>query len=72
MRVDGLAITGQPKSCLIDRITVDPTVCGGRPCVRGLRIRLKDSLDLLAAGLERDSDRSLHGACADPADKDLE
>ena len=33
------------------RITVDPEQCGGRPCVRGLRIRVSDVLDLLAAGL---------------------
>jgi uncharacterized protein (DUF433 family) len=32
------------------RITVDPQQCGGRPCIRGLRIRVKDILDLLAAG----------------------
>ena len=32
------------------RITIDPAVCGGRPCLRGLRIRVKDVLDLLAAG----------------------
>lgn len=34
-----------------DRITVDPDQCGGRPCVRGLRIRVVDVLDLLASGL---------------------
>lgn len=34
----------------IGRITVDPQQCGGRPCIRGLRIRVKDILDLLAAG----------------------
>jgi uncharacterized protein (DUF433 family) len=34
----------------LDRITVDPEVCGGRPCIRGLRIRVKDILDLLAVG----------------------
>jgi len=34
-----------------DRITVNPLQCGGRPCVRGLRIRVSDVLDLLAAGL---------------------
>jgi uncharacterized protein (DUF433 family) len=39
---------------VIDRITVDPTVCGGRPCIRGIRIRVKDVLDLLAAGATRD------------------
>lgn len=36
---------------LADRITVNPKQCGGRPCVRGLRIRVVDVLDLLAAGL---------------------
>ena len=36
------------------RITVDPKQCGGRPCLRGLRIRVKDVLDLLAAGASRD------------------
>lgn len=35
----------------IDRITVDPRQCGGRPCVRGMRIRVSDVLDLLASGL---------------------
>ena len=34
----------------LHRITVDPEQCGGRPCVRSLRIRVKDVLDLLAAG----------------------
>ncbi|MBX2974313.1 MAG: DUF433 domain-containing protein [Flavobacteriales bacterium] len=36
---------------LMDRITVDPRVCGGRPCIRGMRIRVTDVLDLLASGL---------------------
>lgn len=36
------------------RITVDPNQCGGRPCIRGLRIRVKDVLDLLAAGADRE------------------
>jgi uncharacterized protein (DUF433 family) len=35
------------------RITVDPNRCGGRPCIRDLRIRVKDVLDLLAAGASR-------------------
>ena len=37
----------------VHRITVDPNVCGGRPTVRGLRIRVKDVLELLAAGADR-------------------
>lgn len=36
---------------LMDRITVNPDQCGGRPCVRGMRIRVSDVLDLLASGL---------------------
>ena len=39
---------------LSDRITVDPEQCGGRPCVRGMRIRVSDVLDLLANGLTPD------------------
>jgi uncharacterized protein (DUF433 family) len=38
----------------IERIIVNPDVCGGRPCIRGLRIRVKDVLDLLAAGASRE------------------
>ena len=38
----------------LQRITFDPNQCGGRPCLRGLRIRVKDVLDLLAAGASRD------------------
>ena len=37
-----------------DRITVDPEQCGGRPCIRGMRIRVIDILDLLAAGMSWD------------------
>lgn len=36
---------------LAERITVDPEQCGSRPCVRGMRIRVSDVLDLFAAGL---------------------
>lgn len=32
-----------------ERITFNPNQCGGRPCIRGMRIRVKDVLDLLAA-----------------------
>lgn len=35
----------------MERITFNPEQCGGRPCIRGMRIRVKDVLDLLAAGL---------------------
>lgn len=38
----------------LHRITVDPSQCGGRPCLRGLRIRVTDILDLLASGATRE------------------
>jgi len=39
---------------LLQRITSDPEQCGGQPCVRHLRIRVRDVLELLAAGLTRE------------------
>ena len=36
---------------LLKRITVNPERCGGRPCIRGMRIRIIDILDLLSSGL---------------------
>jgi uncharacterized protein (DUF433 family) len=36
---------------LLDRITIDPTVCGGRPCIKGTRIGVSLILDLLADGM---------------------
>jgi uncharacterized protein (DUF433 family) len=36
-----------------NRITFDPAVCSGKPCIRGMRIRVKDILDLLSAGATR-------------------
>ncbi len=39
---------------VLNRITINPGVCGGRPCIRGLRIRVKDVLDMLAGGATRE------------------
>jgi uncharacterized protein (DUF433 family) len=36
---------------ITERITLNPEQCGGRPCIRGMRIRVIDVLELLAAGL---------------------
>ena len=36
---------------ILARITCNPRQCGGRPCIRGMRIRVTDILDLLAVGL---------------------
>lgn len=45
---------GGEMAALEDRITVNPKQCGGRPCIRGMRIRVSDVLDLLAAGLSQE------------------
>jgi uncharacterized protein (DUF433 family) len=37
---------------LTERITVNPDVCFGKPCIRGMRLRVIDVLDLLAAGAD--------------------
>jgi len=37
-----------------ERITVESGKCGGRPCIRGMRIRVIDILDMLASGASRD------------------
>ena len=38
----------------LSRITIDDAQCGGRPCIRGMRIRVTDVLELLAAGASFD------------------
>lgn len=40
-----------PMESLQHRITTNPRQCGGRPCIRGMRIRVADVLQLFAAGL---------------------
>ena len=35
---------------LLDRVTIEPGKCGGRPCIRGRRMRVSDLLELLAHG----------------------
>ena len=39
---------------LDERITVNPNQCGGHPCIRGMRIRVIDILELQANGLAPD------------------
>jgi uncharacterized protein (DUF433 family) len=36
------------------RTASDPDICGGRPCVRGTRMRVSDLLEMLAAGASRE------------------
>lgn len=37
-------------SSRLERITIETAQCGGRPCIRGMRLRVTDVLDLLASG----------------------
>ena len=39
---------------LLERITVEAGKCGGRPCIRGFRLRVSDVLDLIASGASND------------------
>jgi uncharacterized protein (DUF433 family) len=39
---------------LLDRITFDPNILGGKPCVRGMRITVSTVLKLLAGGMTRE------------------
>ena len=41
-------------SSLIDRITIDPQICHGKPCVRGLRYPVEVLLELLSSGMTHD------------------
>jgi uncharacterized protein (DUF433 family) len=38
----------------LHRITANPAICGGRPCLRDTRVRVKDVLELLAANVPRE------------------
>ncbi|MCL4714833.1 MAG: DUF433 domain-containing protein [Hyphomonadaceae bacterium] len=39
---------------LMSRITINPAQCGGRPCIRGMRIRVQDVLEMLAGGMTQE------------------
>ena len=42
-----------PEHALLSRISTIPEVCGGRPCIKGTRMRVSDIVDMLAAGATR-------------------
>ena len=49
MKIDS-ALWSEECMSELHRITIGPDQCAGRPCIRGLRVRVKDILDLLASG----------------------
>lgn len=38
----------------LDRITIDPTVCHGKPCIRGMRWPVELILEMLGSGMEKE------------------
>ncbi len=40
---------------LLSRITTNPNQCGGKPCIRGMRIRVVDILEMLASGMSNEA-----------------
>jgi len=45
---------GTPREQLLSRISIDPKVCFGKPCIRGHRIWVSLILDFLASGMSKD------------------
>jgi uncharacterized protein (DUF433 family) len=48
------ALTEISMTTDLDRITIDPNICHGRPCIRGLRYPVETILELLSAGMTID------------------
>src|SRR5262249_17036110 len=45
---------GTVTDALLSRITIDPNICHGKPCVRGLRYPVETLLELLSSGMSFD------------------
>jgi uncharacterized protein (DUF433 family) len=41
------------EDSILSRISIDPDVCGGRPCIRGTRMRVSDLVEMLASGASK-------------------
>jgi uncharacterized protein (DUF433 family) len=50
--------TGETVNRLLERIGIDPAICGGKPCIKGTRIWVSLILDLLASGISESELRS--------------
>ena len=54
MTVDGSPNLSYPAAMTFERITIDPAVCTGKPCIRGLRFTVYDLASYLASGMTED------------------
>lgn len=46
--------SGNKMTTFLDRITIDPNICHGKPCIRGLRYPVEVLLELLSSGMTID------------------
>jgi uncharacterized protein (DUF433 family) len=53
-KTDGVSFLLMSSEQLLSRITVDPNICHGKPCVRGLRYPVEFLLDLLSSDMTAD------------------
>jgi uncharacterized protein (DUF433 family) len=51
--VDQASLRPSADDHILNRVTADPRICGGRPCIRGTRMRVTDIVDMLAHGATR-------------------
>ncbi len=54
MQIGPITLEAGMTHTYLDRITIEPGKCGGRPCIRGYRIRVTDILGLLSTGATHD------------------
>lgn len=52
--MSGTQIEASAERTLLQRITVDPEICHGKPCIRGLRYPVETMLELLGGGMSID------------------
>jgi uncharacterized protein (DUF433 family) len=43
-------VNARPDEGLLKRIITDPEICGGRPCIKGTRVRVSDIIEMMAHG----------------------
>lgn len=48
------AVESRPDEALLARVSSDPEICGGRPCIRGTRMRVSDIVELMAHGVSEE------------------
>lgn len=58
---NSFGVTTMTRTELLNRISIDPAICFGKPCIRGHRIWVSLVLDLLASGMKQDEIMAEYG-----------